>query len=302
MSGIFLTIYLFLSASFSVECNVEVRANNTHIAEPTQDHLIPINIEVRRLNQDDDCDRYDLGVTKGFSDNYRRRYFSGDNEIRYNIYKREYSLVTIKDVNDGILNNNVKIDFRNESIVNETIYLKYNKPGLLEELTPGFYLDIVTINVEPSRFRTTGGGSRDITNTLNVERVLGVSLVDRGAPYDESANNYLLNFGELNPGSSLGLDAIVKANTGYELSVSSDNNGRLKNTRVDDHISYEFKVNRFTRDLSSSNSNPVVIARSTGPSNEDGDSYKIDVEIQNFTNKTAGQYADFIYFNVISIE
>jgi hypothetical protein len=265
------------------------------------DQSIAVEIDLYRFNSDKDCKKYELGISTGTASSYERRLYNGTSTVAYNFYETDRTTRIIKDIGDGNKDNNVSIDFKKNYYKKVIIYAKMPNPYESGNLLPGQYADTVSINIVPKKKNTTGGTSKNISLYLNVQSDLSICLVDKGQPYEEGRTNYALMYGTLVEGQTKGLDLIIKSNSGYRVTVSSENDGRLTHTNSTNYkIDYSFIVNGQSRSLVGSKNNPTEIYYSPVASHENGDVVDIDVSIGSVAGKLAGPYRDYIYFNAIS--
>ena len=74
--------------------------------------------------------------------------------------------------------------------------------------------------------------SKNVNFKYTQEPFIDIALVDTGAPFVAGDRNQTLNFGTLATGATLGCDIVLQHNSGYRLSMSSANNGQLKNENL----------------------------------------------------------------------
>lgn len=128
--------------------------------------------------------------------------------------------------------------------------------------------------------------------------VAAISLVPSGAPYNPNSMGLLLDFGILSEGMIRQYDAIVVANTNYQLKASSENGGKLVHELAGhETIDYFFHFNGTTFSFDGPNQE-VHLVSGTGPTSYEGDRYNGEIEIGSVSQKLAGLYTDIITITV----
>lgn len=255
-----------------------------------------------RLDRGDTYSSCDIkiGVTKGSSSNYNRKLFSIFSDINFNIAKSNSMSPILKDYYDSSGNTNIIFKrFRSNS---RNPYKRFN---LYCELTlngnesPGTYTDTFYIKLY-QRFLIFFYEYRSIpiTYTYTVPNNINLSIVDSNQPFDLYDTSQDLNFGTISNGDQKSFDIVVQSNTGYQLQVSSHNNGKIKHTSTSSKINYTFKANGSAINLQNSNANPVTIGTGIGPHPSDGFRIPIQVEMGDPASKLAGTYEDHLVITV----
>ena len=291
-------LLLFSHVSFGAHCPLIMFVSNVTFVQTDQDQSVALDVDLFKFGSS--CKKFKLGITTGDANNYNRRVYSGTDSIRYNFHPSDNTSTILKDVGVGNKKSNVKVDFKNGFYKRITVYAKLPNAYASGNPDPGQYSDIVTVNVEPDG-NNTGGATKNISVFLNIFSDLSISLVDKGQPFEEGRTNYALMYGTMVQGQTKGLSLIIKANSGYRVSVSSENDGALTHINSPSYkVNYSFIVNGQGRSLVGSKNNPTEIFYSPVASGNNGDVVDIDVSIGNVDNKLAGPYQDYIYFNAIS--
>jgi hypothetical protein len=99
--------------------------------------------------------------------------------------------------------------------------------------------------------------------------------------------------GELTPGLRRNLGIQLRANADVDVTVSSTNNGRLKRAPGDAGIGYLIGVNGTNLDLSS-----AVDTELSASLDQGGRTNPLSIQLENFRNAAAGNYADTITFRI----
>lgn len=139
--------------------------------------------------------------------------------------------------------------------------------------------------------------SRQMTLNNNAQKRVDISVLPSGGSFDINHVTETLDFGPLSTGQTKSCDIRIKTNSGYKLSATSLNNGRLKHESDNKFIPYstkfageEFSLNT-TREVASASSNQVVSPAS-------GILVPVSVTIGNMNNPRSGNYSDTITLSV----
>lgn len=308
MKVLILFVYLFSINSFAkikpgedVVCLLSISVNDVSFVQSEEDQSVAVNIELERHNSDKKCKKYTLGISTGSASSYDRKMYSGSSSVAYNFYKDESTSKIIKDLGDGGGQDHVTIDFRNDQSKTITIFARMPNPFVNGDLSPGLYSDLVSINIEAKDKKATGLSSANLPVYLNIQSDINISLVDKGQAFQDNRTSYALHYGVMVAGQTKGLHLIVKANSGYQITVSSEGDGRMRHVdRQTNFVDYVFSVNNSNMSLVGSKNNPVDIFYSPTGSPSTGEVIDLDVTIQSVDNKLSGTYRDFIYINAIS--
>ena len=302
MKSLVLFLMIISSSSYAVNCPLFAFVNSVNFVQMQADQSVAVDIDFYRLSSDKDCKKYTLGITTGASSSYTRKLYNSQHSVDYNFHENESTTRVIKDLGDGSNNEHVSINFKNSYYKRVTIYARMPNPYSNGNLQTGLYSDNVTINVRPDKNGTTGGLSRSLALYLNIQSDLNISLVEKGGAFNENSTFYSLSFVPMSGGQTKGMHLIVKSNSGYRITVSSENDGRLThiNQPTGNTVDYTFSVNGVGRSLVGSLTSPDEIFYSPVASPNSGDIIDIDVTIDSVINKLSGTYRDHIYFNAIS--
>ncbi len=226
------------------------------------------NVTITRTSNSANCTDYFLGFTKGGSSTYARlaNNASLGTNISYNIYKNSDGTGILKDEVDITSNSETLFGpiARDEVITNSYYFIV---SGINSSTPPRFgnYTDTFVLK----DYHGTWNGSSTLDDSINVNvtitvpKVIQLALQSSGDVFDSSQTSKILDFGTLEQNEELSLDVKVVSNAGYNVSVSSMNNGKLKHataTGTSALIDYEFFVNNSAQPLSTS---PLSIATGT---------------------------------------
>lgn len=310
----FLLIIIFVIFTENIiadsDCDYSLKVPSFIYTVADLNPAVPGTIEIENNDNDNrrSCRDFFLAFTKGWSGNYNRRGLNLRNGalIYYNLYKNSNSTGVLKEPRDITSVNEVLFGSLSKG---EKINLNYYFTlAPLNSSSPprfGTYVDVVQVQVYTGTYTNINRyeGYRDLNLFINVPRFISLSLVDSGSQHDETKTSKTLDFGEIEEGEKLSFDVRVVSNAGYNLKVSSANNGLLKRVGgvgVGSEIQYDFIVAGSRKPLNSSSSNPVSIANSTGLTPPGGARVPVEISILSVLNKDPGNYQDYITLSVIS--
>lgn len=305
----FIFLLTCLNGNVFANCGYEVSSPSLSYSVGNTNPTIPAEVSIIRTKSNSSvCSNYFLAFTWGWSNNYNRRGLNllNGNVIYYNLYKNANSTNVLRGPNDITSNNDI---FSGTIAKNEretlTYYFALSPQYTSSPPRSGLYYD----NIQVQAYSGTYTNINNYEDTghlhiyINVAKFVSLSLVDSGGTYDGSKTSKTLDFGELSENEELSFDIRVVSNAGYNLLVSSTNNGVLK--RVDgvgisSQISYDFYASNTKRILTSSSSYPVTIASYSGITPAGGSQIPIRVVVKSVTDKDPGTYQDYITLSVIS--
>jgi hypothetical protein len=168
----------------------------------------------------------------------------------------------------------------------------------------GSYDDNFAVRVYEGTF---GWHSLEDTDTFNirytVSKKIDLSVVNTGSPFDPGATSKTLDFGRLATAKAMSFDLVLKYNAGYQVKLSSENDGALKNATSSYKIPYALVVNGSLVDLSGSSHHPQVVGQGWGASPDAGKRLPGTVTIGPVNSATqAGSYQDVITITVTTTE
>ncbi len=297
MKIVLLLLILFSFKSFAENCYVYVTSPVANFTQSTSDQSIAVDLDLVKFSNSNRCRSYYLGFSKGSAGSYDRKLYNGGYSVNYNIYEKENTSKELWSAYENSSSRKIKVDM-DSWYKRVTVYVKL--PAPTSTLQTGLYTDSTQIQILPRSNGSTGGGFSQLTTNLNIQSDINLSLVGRGGQYDENQTSHTLNFGTMTTGKMRSFDLIVKANTGYRVSVSSEYDGSLAHNEKSNYkVGYTFSVNGSGMSLVGSKSSPKQIFSSNSPS-QNGRVIEIDVSLLNTEQKLSGPYSDYIYFTAIS--
>lgn len=304
MRSILISCLFLFSLSASAECEYILRINSAVIEVLGNSQVVqhPLSIK-REQNNSGVCNNYRIYFSKGVANSYQRKAFSllGLNSISYNLHKNVNQQGTLKERNDALNSN----EFLDGNMPDKGTYYTNNffisVPGLNNtSIVSGYYYDVI----QASAYSFSGGvqtfeQTENFTLIFYVTQNVQISIIDEGGAFNANSTSKVLDFGLLTQNSEKGADVRVLSNGSYQLKVSSQNNGVLKQSQ-NNTIAYALRVNGANVNLSSSSTSPVQIGSGSATSTA-GDLYNLKVKInENTQNKNAGTYQDIITITAIA--
>ena len=136
-------------------------------------------------------------------------------------------------------------------------------------------------------------GTRSLTRGIDI---VAAALIGVKGQLSRARGTSSLDLGELQPGAQdLPLTLYVVSTGGYRVSVSSENQGRLKHDNAQWFVDYRLRLGRHALDLSAPDSFEIVSRRARF------DNYPVKIEIGETDDKRAGSYADTVTFTVAAL-
>jgi spore coat protein U-like protein len=166
---------------------------------------------------------------------------------------------------------------------------------------PGIYTQPIRITVyQGTRDNFVEKDAKIVVFSVSVDSVAEMSLGEPGAPFDATVKGHRLDFGGLAKGKAKGLDLRVRSNTGYHVTLESENGGVMKNT--DPHqpatIPYSLEIGGIA--INSGRAQQTVLSRSKRLTDPNGDLHQLMVTIGQVGNAPAGTYQDNLAVTVVS--
>ncbi len=304
-----ITLLVLLLAGFignARSCSIKINSI-TDIYFTWTGSTVDVNgiVELSRDTTGNDCRRFHITMTQGDASSYNRVMKRGVYELPFNLYRNRNRTRIIYDYPNATSNGHIirgMFAFRGNTVI-KNFYARMPLPPFPESIAGGFYFDKIIAKVFDGMNIEAGSTLHDTNGFLvstDVPKMVSLSLIDRGAGYNENDTTQDLDFGVLEPLESLGMDLRVKSNAGHQITFYSQNEGRLKHVNSNDTVSYFLRVNGRSKNLVSAS--PVIIGQRGGVSSLLGDLYKVDIQIANFSNKAAGLYNDTITVEVATTE
>lgn len=162
---------------------------------------------------------------------------------------------------------------------------------------PGQYRDDLRVTLyEGTLADPIRRDERTLSIRTRIQPAVQVSIGRQGSPFDPQHTQQSLDFGELKEGEKGRAELLVRANTGYEIIMSSENRGTLRHIQDGESaVSYVFEFNGDMVNLRRPYSKVNVRG---GPTDYTGDRHAINVTIGDIGGASAGRHRDAITFTV----
>lgn len=298
----FLLMSLFSYNTIAANCDYSFSLSNTFIDWSKNDNIIPINISLQQGNIRN-CNQYFITFSKGGANSYDRKLshtYSGN--LLYNIYSDANATKVLKSKNDISTSSDYLSGKFKRGQAQSIFYAKLLTPNNTNAplIRGGQYQDTVVVSLydnRPNKSHSLQSSKTYIIQTF-VPKIVDISLVDVGAPFDINDTSQTLDFGELTTGEEKSFDLRVQANAGYAIFFDSQNRGKMKN-ESGDTINYTMKVDSTNKNLSSASN---TAASGTGVTPIGGKAHRVTVTIGNVNEKKYGQYTDYITVTAMTTE
>ena len=169
-------------------------------------------------------------------------------------------------------------------------YQIFVPPG--QPVSPGGYQDVVKVAVyegDLTRYRLAD--TRTVKIRTQVASVVDVSLIDGGGRRDLAGARSVLDFGRLTTGETKRFQIEVKTNSGYDITLESENRGvlRLADPAEFSSVPYTLSLDGLALDLGSAVSLPFSTAKP---------SHRFAVTTGQIGNALRGRYQDSLLLTV----
>jgi hypothetical protein len=164
----------------------------------------------------------------GLADSKRQAAHGGDLLV-YQIYDSVVRRTTLRDLPAATGSEVLRGAFAPGEDAKELSYLVLVPPGQVRP--SGSYTHPVKITLyqgTPDNF--VEQDAKTVIFSIRVDPVTEMSLGEPGAVFDATAKNHRLDFGNLDKGKTRGLDLRVRSNSGYHVTMESENGGVMKHS------------------------------------------------------------------------
>jgi spore coat protein U-like protein len=228
-----------------------------------------------------------------------RRAMQGGDSLGYEIYDSVTRRTALRALPAATASEVLSGAFSPGEDVKELSYVVLVSP---EQVRPsGFYTQPIKITVyQGTRDNYVEQDAKTVLFSIRVDPVAEMSLGEPGSPFDAKAKGHRLDFGNVEKGKAKGLDMRVRSNTGYHVTMESENGGVLKSIdpRNPATIPYTLQINSAA--VSLGRTRQTVLSRGTRLTDRNGDRHEVLVTIDQFGNSPAGTYQDNLTLTVVS--
>jgi spore coat protein U-like protein len=248
-------------------------------------------IDIR--NRSGSC-QFFVTFSEGNSNDFNRYMENGGERLNYNIYDDVSQGNVLKDLPTASFNEVISGSFSGAD-TRGISYAVHIPPG--QTLPSGTYKDQVSIRLyEGTIASNTLIATKNMRLQASLPKVAEVSVVATGAPFDDAATAYTINFGVLQEGERERFDLLARTNAGYLILMTSDNRGVLERVGgASGVVPYRLSIDGRLVDLSKKN---VTVATKNGVTGVGGDRFQIEVDIGTLADAVPGSYRDDITITV----
>lgn len=262
----------------------EISIDSVDRIEPDDDYdpYQGTNLSYHRLEIDHD-DGPACTVLIGIDDgqNGTRIMENGQSRLVYDLYKDSGRSQRINDIG-GSQSGMLTATLSDKNDEASFTFYSYIPPG--QVVKKGTYTDRVTVNVYEVRNGVPVGpiDSRSAQVRAKVREVVSASVTVNGVTRALSGSSGVLDMGELSRTGGGSFELRVAGNSDYDLSLSSENAGRLISADNPDGIGYSVSVGGRTSRLT----------RGTSFSLGGNGTYTVGVQVDDVSRALAGTYSD----------
>lgn len=242
-----------------------------------------------------------IGIGTGAPGQDRRKAGFGGEELEYWIYDSMDRRFVVKDVPAAGPNEVIQGAFAPGETVKELSFVIVVPPH--QVTGAGRYADLLRITAyegTPQEF--VEKDSKTVTFSIRVDAVAELSLVPPGAPFDPRSKGRQLDFDRLAKGRSKAFDLRVRSNSGYHVSLESENLGVMRNIDPGVESTIPYTVTLGGASVNMRGGRQTALSRSSRRTGSQGDRHELQISIGETTGAVAGTYRDNISVTVISDE
>lgn len=237
---------------------------------------------------------YFVAVTVGGSGSFNRKLAQGGTTLNYNIYDSLGLSAVIKDLPTASGGEIVVGSFSGGGNQENTHTVYFNIPAE-QAVAPATYTDTVQFKAYLGSLASPSlDDTQSVTLQAPVAQVAELSIVDAGGGFDLASQVKTIDFGVLTANLKRSVDILVRSNSGYDVSLQSENAGVMRITDPSDGstVSYTLTVNGGLVDLASGAA--VNAAGANGLTTSAGARLRTEVTIGAIGDASAGNYRDAI--------
>ena len=285
-------------------CGIGIIASDLSLEWDLNWTSLGVSIQVSK-SQNPAC-TFGLGFSQGGAGSYTRQALSGGSPLQYQIYQDSNKSKILKTAPDITSSNDVLM-VNMPAGGNPQVEMYYFDIPFTAATTPlvaaGTYTDSFIINAyegtDPAAFADPPAASTTVNVNITVPKMIWLALVDTGGVFQDSATTKSIEFGTLTPGKVSRFDMRVRTNAGYQVNISSLNNGNMKHVTGTSLVPYTMTVNGASTDLTGAT--PVL--NSGGQTTLSGLGYPVRIVIGATGNMPlAGEYRDTVTITATTTE
>lgn len=296
---------LFFSLSSYSQCGLSISANNISTDWDVSWVTQSVSLTVSKTNPA--ACTFGLGFSKGGAGSYTRFASNGGLQLNYQIYNDGAKTNILKDAPDAVTVNDVLMVTLPAGSGPQVVqyffdipYASATSPFLAHA---GVYTDSYTISAyeggDPSLYVAPPATSVAVTLSVNIEKLIKLSLTDLGGVFVDGATTKSINFGRLTSGEFSRFNLAMQTNAGFSISVSSANGGNLKHITTASLVPYTMTFNNVAADLTGA----VPVVSGGGQTSLNGLTYPVKITIGAVPQlAVAGDYSDTVTITAIVTE
>lgn len=282
----------------AVEANSRGGTGGEYNAFDENEHIQVIAFRVKHTG---DACSYFVTFSGSGAESFRRRLTAGSESLEYQLYGNISRRVVLKDLQAASSSDLLAGHFSAGEQTRELTYVLAIPARQVRR--PGQFSDTVKVALHEGTLNNARErDSKLVTIGTRVAPVSELSVGDAGAAFQRPASGHKIDFGNFRSKNSRRFEVRTRSNTGYQLTLTSENGGLLKNIdpSLTDSLPYVLKINgRITAFAGNAD---VTVAQSRRPTDVTGDRHNFEVIVNPTPGLLAGTYRDTIRVSIIAGE
>ena len=304
------TLFIFMLAMglcgpATATCGLSLSTSNLNLSWDLNWSTQAISIVVDKT--DAGACTFGLGFSKGGSASYTRYALKGGSQLNYQLYQDSGRTRILKDVPDiASVNDVIMVTLPPGSSPTTILYyvdIPYSLATSPLLVASGTFTDNFMINAyegaDPTLYTAPPAVSSPVSVNISTPTIVALSLVDSGGVFQDAATTKSINLGNIYQGQTSRFDLRVRTNSGFSVTTTSTNGGKLKHTVNNSTLPYKLYVNNVLADPTGVA--PVLAGSGTTPMN--GLGYPVKIVIGSLASMAiAGSYQDSIVITATTTE
>jgi hypothetical protein len=250
---------------------------------------------------------------KGHAANYNRYALNGTTQLPYQLYSDSGLTSILKDQPDITSTNDyVSVSFTATANQQKTLTYYFQIP-FASATTPTFkpygsYADNVSIKVfenptTPTSLNTANPVTAATLNmNLTIPQIIEMCFGTSSSGFNPANITQTLNFGDISSSKTQTTGILIRSNAGYAISMSSTNNGVMKNTSNPSSSSIPYQINFNGGSNSTLTSSPTLEVTGSGQTSDSGNGYSLSITTTTTPSAMNGNYSDSISITAITTQ
>ena len=238
-------------------------------------------------------------VTFGGTQGSERRAVHGGESIAYEVYDSALHRTALRDLPSATTGEVLQGTFGPGETFKQLSYV-FLVPA--EQVrSPGLYTQPIRITVyQGTRDNFVEKDAKIIVFSVPVDSAAEISVGEPGAIFDPTTKSHQLDFGGLAKGRAKGLDLRVRSNTGYHVTLESENGGVMKNSDPHHPASIPYTLQIGGVQINTGRAQQTILTRGKRLTDRNGDLHQLMFTIGQVGNAPAGTYQDNLTVTVVS--